>query len=406
MVEKEQDNMQVENNTYYEEKKLKNIKYNSFINGVLTASIVFFIIVCLMSYSLYIIMNRYGEIGKDENVNKLMTVLKLYDEAYVNDIDIEEMVDNAIYSIAGTSGDKYALYIPSSKAHTTGKQRLDGSYRGIGITYRKIDGCLEILSIIKDSPAGRSELKIGDKITHIDGEKISDEVEEKFSENIKNYSYEKIVLTINDLKEIELNIGEVNSPILDYEIDGDVGYMKIYQFVNKTFDKFTVGIDEMLSKSVKTIVFDLRDNGGGELNTVCNMLDYLIEEDSPIVSLKYVVGEDVTRNFEDSKSISSDIDIILICNGDTASASELFIMTLQDYRNAVLCGTKTYGKSTVGQTYIFKDGSMLNISTGLYYPKSNRNIEGVGIIPDIILSEEDIVKESKVLYKEGKLLKN
>ena len=406
MTEKGQDNIQIENDIYSDEKKLKNIKYNSFINGVLAASIVFFIIICLMSYSLYIIMNRYGEIGKDENVNKLMTVLKLYDEAYLNEINIEEMVDNAIYSIAGTSGDKYALYIPSSKAHTIGKQHLDGSYRGIGITYRKIDDCLEILSIVEDSPAGCSELKIGDKITHIDGEKISDEVEEKFSENIKNYSYEKIVLTINDLKEIELNIGDVNSPILDYEIDGDVGYMKIYQFVNKTFEKFTVGIDEMLSKNVKTIVFDLRDNGGGELNTVCNMLDYLIEEDSPIVSLKYVLGEDVTRNFEDSKSISSDIDIILVCNGDTASASELFIMTLQDYRNVVLCGTKTYGKSTVGQTYIFKDGSMLNISSGLYYPKSNRNIEGVGIIPDIILSEEDIVKESKVLYKEGKLLKN
>lgn len=396
----------IEKGTYYTDKKLKNIKVNSFLNGMLIASVVFSIIICLITFSLYLIINRYGEIGKDKNVSKLMTILNLYDKYYVNDIDIEEMVDSAIYSIASVSGDKYSLYVPSSQANTTAKQRIEGTYKGVGISYLKFEDYLEIVSIIKDSPAGRSNLKIGDKITHINGEIVSEKVENNFSNGIKNSTLKRVVFTINGEEEVELVVGDVNSPILDYEIEGKVGYISIHQFIGKTFESFKVAIDDMVNKGVETIVFDLRDNGGGELVTVSKMLDYILEEKDSIVKVKYVSGEEEVINFEDGRSISSNIKLKLVCNNNTASASELFIMTLQDYRNAELYGVKTFGKSTVGKMFMFKDGSMINISTGIYYPKSERNIEGIGIMPDVVLNEEDILKDVSELYAEGKLNKN
>ena len=117
--------------------------------------------------------------------------------------------------------------------------------------------------------------------------------------------------------------------------------------------------------------------------------------------LKYKNGKEREVNATSDILISKDIPIEILVNKNTASASELFTMTLQDYRNSKVVGEKTFGKSTILTYYTFKDGSILAMSTGTYYPKSGRYIEGIGIEPDIVLNEEDLNKSVEMLYQEG-----
>ena len=199
-------------------------------------------------------------------------------------------------------------------------------------------------------------------------------------------------------------IGEVKEPILDFEIIDNVGFIHIYDFVPETSVKFKEAIDNIVADNVKNVIFDLRNNGGGQLDVVVEMLDYLIEKET-IVNIKYETGKEEKIGSVDGRDVSNLFDCVILSNKNTASASELFILILKETMNTTLVGTKTFGKGTVGTSYTFNDGSILNISTGLYYTASGKNIEEEGIVPDIELNKEDIIKEAKELYKENKLVK-
>ena len=400
--------MDEEKGIYYTDKKIKNIKLNSFLNGAVIVSFVYLIILLLVIYSLHLVINRFGEIGKDENVTKLMTVLQLYDEVYVGDIEIDKMVDGAISTITEVSGDKYGHYIPSYNADTSGQMYSTGSYVGIGFSYLEYfnleNPYIEVVSIVEDSPAGRSSMKIGDKITHINGEIISEEVITNFKKSRKEDIVKSYIFRLNGIEDIEIMIGEVKEPILDFEIIDNVGFIHIYDFVPETSVKFKEAIDNIVADNVKNVIFDLRNNGGGQLDVVVEMLDYLIEKET-IVNIKYETGKEEKIGSVDGRDVSNLFDCVILSNKNTASASELFILILKETMNTTLVGTKTFGKGTVGTSYTFNDGSILNISTGLYYTEKGKNIEEDGIVPDIELNKEDIIKEAKELYKENKLVK-
>jgi membrane-associated protease RseP (regulator of RpoE activity) len=240
--------MDEEKGIYYTNKKLKNIKLNSFLNGAVVASFVYLIVLLLVIYSLHLVINRFGKIGKDENVAKLMTVLQLYDEVYVGDIEIDKMVDGAISTITEVSGDKYGHYIPSYNADTSGQMYSTGSYEGIGFSYLEYfnldNPYIEVVAIVEDSPAGRSSMKIGDKITHINGEIISEEVITNFKKSRKEGSIKNYVFRLNDVDDVEITVGMVKEPILDYEIVDNVAFIHIYDFVPETSNgKTVVSID-------------------------------------------------------------------------------------------------------------------------------------------------------------------
>jgi carboxyl-terminal processing protease len=167
-----------------------------------------------------------------------------------------------------------------------------------------------------------------------------------------------------------------------------------------TVSLFKDAVDSVIADGVTEIVFDLRNNSGGDADAVVKMLDYILDE-CLIIDIKQADGGS-RQIYSDSASVlSKDIKIKILVNSGSASASELFTMSLQDNRNAVIMGEKTYGKSTVLTYFTFKDGSMLGMSTGLYYPQSGRYIEGIGIEPDIILSKDELVLSIEELYEQN-----
>lgn len=381
----------------YTEKDMKKaIKESSLITSLA------FILLSLVIIFIVLFFDLYKHQEQEElptDLRKYLEVIDLYEKNYIGDIDLTKSVDYSIGAFIAATGDEYGGYVPVSEGAITGSEMLTGNYYGIGITFLFKDTYLEVVEIVKDSPAGRSELKVGDKIIKIDSEEINLDVYEKFRSNISNKSVDSISLTLDNSNEIVIQLGEVKTPKLDLVIEDDTAYISIYTFVEDSIDLFKNAFNEIVNNNeILNLVFDLRDNRGGDVDAVTAMLDYILDE------CVLITIDSANENIEDESIYSDSFNILnkeynvkIIVNKNTASASELFTSVLRYYMGAVVLGETTYGKGTVVTCYTFKDGSVLMLSSGKYTTPDGRYIEDIGIEPDIFLSEEQLLKRANEL---------
>ena len=378
----------------YSEKEVKIIarKY-----ALTSATACLFAFVILMTIQLVYVLNEYSKENYSSSVNKYLNILELYEKDYISDIDLDKAIDYSIAGIVQSVDDKYGAYIPAGN-EVISSQIVSGNYYGLGVTLHFQDTFLEIVDIVEDSPAGRSDLKIGDCITKINNEPVTVEVYEKFRTEINKKEIKKVVLEINHEKEVTIKLGDVKEKKVNYFVENGVGYITISTFVMDTISEFKDAIDFVVENKVSEIVFDIRGNSGGDVEAVQAMLDYILE-DCLLISMEYANGEKKEIYSDKNSAINKDLSIKILADNDSASASELFIMALQDNYGVELIGKTTYGKSTVLKYYTFRDGSFLSMSVGTYYSDSGRYIEGVGITPDIELSDEEIKLSIEELRK-------
>ena len=374
----------------YSKKDLKKAVYNAYLNSIL----VILLIITAIVFGIFLGLKN-GPIRFD--MLRYITVLNAYQNNYISDFDYDKAIEYSIKGVVNSTNDKYGGYISTRESNQASELLLKGEYYGIGINYKVMEDYLLITEVIKDSPAGRSGLKVGDKITKINGEAINENILISLKEKIKNKTDESIVYEINGEKIITVKFGIVEKPKLDYYIDGEVAYVSIYRFLDETVDLFKDAMDDISENNVKHIVFDVRNNSGGQATSVSEMLDYILEE--CLIMESIYSKQEGSKVYSDAESvIENDVKITILVNGETASASELFTMCLQDERNAQVIGQTTYGKSIILKYFVFKDGSILSMSVGEYCTSSRRFIEGVGIEPDIVLNDEDV----KLTYEELK----
>ena len=376
----------------YTEKEIKNVKLNTFLSSCLLFLFIGFLLSLCVIHYFYI-----SESYMSKDMRKFMNVVSLYQEGYLNDYELNEMIDGAIQGLVLDSEDKYGAYLPSSTAVTTGNMLKTGGYFGLGITYTKTENCIEIMDIVEGSPAAKAGLQIGSVVKYINNEPISLEMLERFSNSIQEKSMRQYTFLLDTGEQVTMITDEVEKRKVDYFIKDEVGYISVYTFVEDTTNLFKDAFDKLMGANVKHIVLDLRDNNGGDVDAVISMLDY-ITKDCLLVKLDYKTFKD-KEFFSDENSVYNlEVPISIVVNNDTASASELMTMALQDIYNCKVFGEKTYGKSTVLSVYTFKDNSMLIMSSGLYYPPSGRMIEGEGVIPDILIPKELLSNDIEYIY--------
>lgn len=396
--------MNTENEEVYTKQDVKKIiKETIMITSLIFLLVMSIIYFCVLIYSIYIKEDN----TKDFNLQKYMHIIELYEDNYVGDIDLTTSVDESISGLVQSMGDKYGYYIPVSDGSTVGAEFLTGNYQGIGITFALVDNYLEVYDIVKDSPAGKSDIKVGDKIVKLNGEDISISVYEKFKNDISSKILEKVVFTLNTGEEIEIIIGEVKTPKLDWVISHNVAYIYIYNFVPETFELFKDCLNQIVGDDeITDLVFDLRNNTGGNAETVVSMLDYILD-DCLLMTIDYKNSESEDEYFysDSSTVLTKDYNVKVVVNRRTASAAELFTAVIKEYFDATIIGETTYGKGTVVSSYSFTDGSILLMSSGYYTIPNGSNIEGVGITPDIILDEEHLTLSVRELDR-LKLLEN
>ena len=273
---------------------------------------------------------------------------------------------------------------------------IDGNVIGIGIRVFT-NGYAEnmtVYEVMNNSPAHKAGIQRGDIIIAVNGKSCSDITLDGAYEELVGAEGEAVKITLlrgeNEI-EVEVVRRSFDNQTVSYklcETDNKIGYVKIHSFDHQTTNQFKNAVETLLESGAESFIFDVRNNHGGTLDSVKDILDYLLPQ-GPIVRM--IDKNDRTEILYSDKSELS-VPMVVLANAESASASELFTSALMDYDKATFIGNTTYGKGTVQNTYRLSDGSGLKISIAYYLPPYSESFEGVGITPDIEvnLSEESL----------------
>ncbi len=375
----------------------------------LSAAIVLILLAALLTFQItYVSMqSRYQAILQSSSLSastydKLNYVDALYRANYVGEIDEEQLSDYLIRGYIAGVGDKYASYMTADE-FSAYMQESSGELVGIGvhIIYNGEMGALEVISVMRDSPALASGVEPGDLIYMVGDESVA---ELGYYPAVAKMQGEK-----GSVARFTVRRGENYAEIVEFSIirdlvedttveyhmyENDIGIIRITQFAENTGESVRVATTDLISKGATSLVFDVRYNPGGALTGIVDTLDDLLPE-GPIIR---IVDRNGNEESIDSDANCLEMPMAVLVNGSTASAAELFTSALQDYKLATIIGTQTYGKGTMQTVTSLPDGSGLSISYRMYNPPFSDNYEGIGITPDVILEPDEELLE-KNFYK-------
>lgn len=306
---------------------------------------------------------------------------------YLNDIDYGKMGDIIYKAMVSGLDDKYAAYYTKDEYKDI-SEKTKGEFCGIGayISQGKNDNYLKVAGVVKGGPAEKAGIKKGDIIVEVDGENIQGKDSSYAVSKMKGKKGTNVSISVmrkGNKKPITFNIKRevIHDNTVSYKmLDNNIGYISVSAFETVTKKQFKSAVDCLEKKNEKGLIIDLRDNGGGLLDTALDMLDQILPK-KLVVYTKDKNGVAEEYYTKDDKEIK--IPIVILVNGNSASASEVFCGALRDYGKAKLLGTKTFGKGIVQSSFAFRDGTGLKFTTSKYYTPKGINIHGTGFEPDI-----------------------
>ena len=319
-------------------------------------------------------------------LHKMCSIDTLTGRYALDGIDHESASDMAARGYVSVLEDDYAQYMSNTE-----KEAWDDYYAGqssiagIGIVAALHPDTKEytVVEVYSDCPAHDADIQKGDVLASINGEALTAENGGALIDSIAGEVGDTITLTVRrgeeELKKtVTLDYYQID-PVTWRQID-DFGYIQISTFNDLTYDAFDKAVDALVEADVKGLIFDLRDNGGGLVDTCAKMLDKLLPE-GDLVRVRYANGDVEVDNRSDCNAI--DLPMAVIVNGNTASSSEIFTMNIRDYEKGIVVGTTTYGKGIVQTTYDLLDGSSVKFTTGEIVDKNGESYHDVGIQPDV-----------------------
>lgn len=405
MLEENQEEIQnqlpeTEQDSVKKEKK-KHPFRNGFLSGVAVCLVIALMVVIVKETMLHStvgsgFMTRHGV----EKVNLLSDVI---DQYYYKDITDEEKMEGIYKGLMSSTNDKYTDYY-SPKEFKDLMVTMEGDYGGIGATLSqdKVTKEVSVVEVYEGSPAARAGLERGDIVISVDGHLGTDESLDDFVQRIRGEegtSIEMVYKRGDQEKTIEITREEVIVPSVSHRmLDDKIGYIRISSFVNGTQKDFEDALADLQSQGMQGIVFDMRDNGGGMVDSVVAILDDILPAGTVVYTMdKSGKREDYTS--DDAKKI--DIPVTVLVNENTASAAEIFTGAIRDFNYGTIIGTNTFGKGIVQSTVPLSDGSAVKITVATYYTPSGECIHEKGIKPDIEL-EFSYADENPTEYDELK----
>lgn len=345
-------------------------------------------------------------------IEKLNFIDAYVDTFYYYDKDNTKIEDEIFTGYMKALNDKYGEYM-SPKRYDNFVEDTSGEYYGIGavVSTNNKNNEFEVQEIYPNSPAEKAGMLAKDILKAVNGKDITQLTLSDVVDKIKGPEGTDVTITIyrpSEDKNIDLVCTRgkveqirVSNEVIDYDIGHDVGYITITEFTGKTLEQFKKTIDELENKKVNGLIIDLRNNPGGELTVVLDMLDYVLRDHDGRFTLNtddFVSGSTLLVYMRDRTSIIDayycndnnevDLPIVILTNGNSASASELFTRTLQAYGKAIVVGEKTYGKGVMQNIQPLPDGSAIRLTVAGYFPPDGYKIDGVGVVPDIPIDME------------------
>ncbi|NJD04121.1 MAG: S41 family peptidase [Ruminiclostridium sp.] len=353
---------------------------------------IFTVFVCVAAfYAIRLFIPKY-EINFDpktvniSNINKFNQVRNILKDDYYQKVDENTLMEGAVGGLANSLNDPYTVYFNREQMQSF-MEKSEGSYVGIGISVNSdTDGILTVIEPFADSPARNAGIIQGDKIIKVDGRDVTAIRDENMVISmIKGKEDTKVGITVfrpSADKSIDFSIVRKKIKISNIKseiISGNLGYIKLILFDASIAADFTRELDKMLPKGVKGLIIDLRDNPGGSYEQVVAIADRLLPEGLIV----YTEDRNKIRQEKMSDKTELNIPVVLLINGNSASASEILAGSVKDRKKGTLVGTKTFGKGLVQELRVLEDGSGIKVTISRYFTPSGVSIQGIGIKPDI-----------------------
>ena len=389
--------------------------YKTIMLVVIVAIITFMITtICVYNYMIdnkdvkYLLVSDKNTQTVDINT-KLSAIKKVLDEEYLGDIDEEKLIDGAIKGYVDGVGDEYTEYFTKDEMEKL-MISVEGDYVGIGI-YMTLNNSNQIvvLTPIKGSPAYDAGILPGDIIKKVDDIEYSGEEMSEAAAKIKGEEGTKVELVVErdgneltfDVERKSIDLNHVESKVLE----NNIGYIQISTFDDGCSDEFEEELKKLKNENINSLIIDMRNNGGGIVKEALSIADMLIEKDK---TLLITVDKNEKEEVSYSKSkpvIDGSIKIVVLVNGNSASATEILSGALKDNQRAQIVGETTYGKGVIQNLMKLKDGAGLKITTEEYFTPLRNKINKVGITPDLEVKQEKNSEQDIQLQKAIELLK-
>jgi len=306
-------------------------------------------------------------------------------------LDAEKLSQGAVRGMMEAVGDPYSVYV-DPETHQLELAGLEGKYQGIGAVIGIRDGQLTVIAPFVGSPAEEAGIKAGDKILETNGEPTSEMTLIEATLKIRGPADTSISLLIlhegeSDPVEIEVVRGEIKLDSVFVEMRGDIAYIRVAQFLGSTGDDLHAALKDVIDKGAVGIILDLRNNPGGLLGAAVDVASEFLADG---IVVDVVDGEGRHSPVQvKPNGIATDLPLVVLVNGGSASASEIVAGALQDYGRAKLAGSKTFGKGSVQSVRDLGEGSSLHLTVARWFTPSDRPIDGVGLTPDFLLELDD-----------------
>lgn len=325
-----------------------------------------------------------------DDARRYIEIEKIIDENYIGDADYNELYNAAAAAMVKSIGDKWS-YFMSAEEYEAYKLSTSNEYSGIGASVKVNDsGEFEIFSIEESSPAANAGLAVGDVITAVDGEDVTSMSLEDVSLLIRSKVNKDFSVTVidgnGDTKSVTLACETIyKNPVSSKLLEGSIGYIKISNFEAGASENTIKAVEQLISMGAKSFVFDVRDNPGGLLSELVDLLDYILPEGDLFIS----VDKEGNETVETSDKVSLKNKMVVLVNGNSYSAAEFFAAALQEYNWATVVGEQTTGKARSQITLELSDGSAVHISTHKYLTPNRVDLsEAGGVTPDILVAAD------------------
>lgn len=367
-----------------------------FIKGALTGALLTLLVVGLAACGLQHI--NEGIVSSDTET-KLSYLKKLIDETYLHDVKEKDLNEGIYKGYVEGLGDQYSAYYDKKETKEL-TESLDGSFSGIGavMTQDASSGVITITRVYDDSPAKKAGIKTGDILYRVEEKTVTGKDLDKVVSWIKGKKGTKVNLTLlrgtnSDKIKVTATRDVINVETVKYKVlENQIGYISISEFDSVTGAQFAKALKQLQKKNIEGLVVDLRNNPGGSLSTVCDILDSILPK-GLIVYTKDKNGKKEGYTSDEKHRLNLPMSVLV--NGQSASASEIFAGAVQDYGKAEIIGTQTYGKGVVQNLFDLKDGTCVKLTTSEYFTPKGRSIDGKGITPDVKIEYKYNAKDPK-----------
>lgn len=353
------------------------MKNHSFFKGALAGALVVLLAGGVVSCSVF----------KSEENQKMELLNSLIDRYYIGDVDETDLSEGVYKGYIEGLGDPYSVYYDEEETKQM-SESLSGEFGGVGalMSQDRETGVITVLQVYDGSPAQEAGMRDGDTLYKVEGEEVTGEDLSDVVSKVKGEKGTQVTLTVlradtGDEEELTITRDTIEAQTVSHEMkENNVGYIRITEFDSVTYEQYKNALEDLEGQGMEKLIVDLRSNPGGNLDTVCDILDLMLPE-GLIVYTEDKNGE--REEYTSDEENQFDKPLVVMMNGYSASASEIFAGAIQDYGLGQIVGTQSYGKGVVQSVFDLQDGTSVKLTIAEYFTPNGRSIDGEGITPDV-----------------------